>query len=306
MIQDLLHTVVGFFARNALLVALDLCDILVVSFLIYRVLALLKGTRAMQTGIGLALIFAVYYAARRIGFMTLWSILDGLITYIVLIVVILFQNDIRRALMRMGGASFLIGPRGAKASNIVAAVVRAATSLAQKRIGALVVFERDAILDEFIEPGVMIDAEVNKELLYSMFVPSYENPLHDGAAIIREGRLAQAGAFLPLTSNPDLDRNLGTRHRAALGLSEETDAVVVVVSEERGAISLCFNSNIVRNLDGESLRLALNGLLRIRASRKEGASSKSSEVSTLDLAAEPTIPATPKQLASTLQSSEEN
>ena len=138
-------------------------------------------------------------------------------------------------------------------------VVKAAQSLAQKRIGALIVFEREASLDEFITAGTVLDAAVTKELLYSIFIPSFENPMHDGAVVIRNGRVWQAGALLPLSSGSH-DRTLGTRHRAALGISEETDAVAVVVSEERGAVSLCFNGNIVRNLDGDSLRDAIFGL----------------------------------------------
>ena len=136
--------------------------------------------------------------------------------------------------------------------------------LAQKRIGALMVFERDAVLDEFVEEGTRLDALVSSGLLYSLFIPSYENPTHDGAVIVRKGRISQAGAFLPLTANPKLDKALGTRHRAAIGITEETDAVVVVVSEERGAISLCFNGNIARGLDPASLRRALVGLFQRR------------------------------------------
>jgi uncharacterized protein (TIGR00159 family) len=146
--------------------------------------------------------------------------------------------------------------------------VRAASSLAQKQIGALIVFEREGLLDEFIEAGTLLEATVSKELLYSIFIPSHENPIHDGAVIIRDGRIWQAGAFLPLTASTKLDRNLGTRHRAAIGLSEETDAVVIVVSEERGEVSLCFNGNIVRNLDAALLRKVLLGLFQKRQKRK--------------------------------------
>jgi len=143
---------------------------------------------------------------------------------------------------------------------VIEEVVKAASALAHKRIGGLMVFERDAALDEFIEEGTMLDATVSKELLYSIFVPSYENPMHDGAVVIRDGRLWQAGVFLPLTESQKLDRSVGTRHRAAIGISEETDAVVVVVSEERGVTSLCFGGNIIRDLDTNTLRQALVGL----------------------------------------------
>ena len=260
----------AFFDRDAALVLRDLADLGVVAFLIYRLLALIKGTRAMQMAIGLALVFVAYQLARRFGLITLWTILDALLTYVVLIIVVIFQNDIRRALMRVGQRPFFKSQRTARETHVIEEVIRAANALAQKRIGALIVFERDAILDEFIEQGTLLDANVTKEMLYSIFIPSFENPMHDGAVVIREGRIWQAGAFLPLTASPKLDRTLGTRHRAAIGISEETDAVVIVVSEERGAISLCFNGNIVRSLDQASLREALIGLFYRRTRRRAG------------------------------------
>jgi uncharacterized protein (TIGR00159 family) len=177
--------------------------------------------------------------------------------------------------MRFGRRPLLAPARTALETQVIEEVVKASTSLAQKRIGGLIVFERDALLDEFIEPGTLLDAGVSKELLYSIFLPSYENPLHDGAVIIREGRVQQAGAFLPLSASTKLEKVLGTRHRAAVGLSEDTDAAVVVISEERGSVSLCFNGNVVRDLDAASLRTALLGLLtkqpRKRASRAPSA-----------------------------------
>ncbi len=262
----------AFFDRDPGLVLLDCLDIALVAYLIYRVLALIKGTRAMQMAIGLALVFAVQQLARRFGLITLWTILNSLLTYIVLIIVVIFQNDIRRALMRVGRRPFFQSARTARETHVIEEVIKAAAQMAQKRIGALIVFERDAMLDEFIEPGIDLDSSVTKELLVSLFIPSFENPTHDGAVIIRDGRIWQAGAFLPLTASPKLDRALGTRHRAALGISEETDTVVVVVSEERGAMSLCFNGNIVRDLEPASLREALIGLFyrKSRRRREEG------------------------------------
>jgi uncharacterized protein (TIGR00159 family) len=250
-----------FFMREWSLVLWDLADIVLVACALYYVLLLIKGTRAMQVGMGLALVFLVYQVAKRLGLVTLHAMLDALLTSLVLIIVVVFQQDIRRALMRFGRRPLLAPARTALETQVIEEVVRAATSLAQKRIGALIVFEREALLDEFIEAGTVLDAAVSKELLYSIFIPSYENPMHDGAVIIREGRAHQAGAFLPLTASTKLDKAFGTRHRAAVGLSEETDAAVVVVSEERGSVSLCFNGNIVRSLDAGSLRTALLGLL---------------------------------------------
>ncbi len=251
-------SVAAFFSRAPQEVLRDCLDIGVVATVIYWGLAVLKGTRAMQMAIGLALTFVAYMIAKTFGLITVWTVLDSLLTYIVLIVVVIFQNDIRRALVRVGARSFFRGQRTARETQVIEEVIKAAASLAQKRIGALIVFERDAGLDEFIESGTELDASVTKELLYSIFIPSFENPMHDGALIIRDGRVWQAGAFLPLAGSRD--RSLGARHRAALGLTTETDAVVVVVSEERGAVSLCFSGNIVRNLDSGSLRDALFGL----------------------------------------------
>jgi len=259
----------GFFARGPLRVALDVLDVLVVAFLVYRVLLLVRGTRAMQMAIGLGLVFVAYQASRQFGLYTLYTLLDAFLTYIVLLVVVLFQNDIRRVLTRVGTRPFFRGARHQREIQAVEEVVKAAVALAHKRIGALIVFERDALLDEFIQQGTTIDAAVSKELLYSIFVPSHENPMHDGAVVIREGRVLQAGVFLPLTGSPKLDRSLGTRHRAAIGISEETDAVVVVVSEERGAIGICFNGNMVRDLDGGSLRQALLGLFQVPVRKKK-------------------------------------
>jgi len=260
MWQDLVIYAQDFANRDALRVATDIVDILLVAYILYRVLLLMRGTRAMQMGIGLVLVFLVYNFARRIGLITLWSILDSLLTYVVLIIVVIFQNDIRRALMRVGSRRWLRRGQSARESQVIEDVVKAASALAQKRIGALIVFERDAALDEFIEEGTKLDAAVSKELLYSIFVPSYENPMHDGAVVIRDGRVWEAGVFLPLTESTNLERTLGTRHRAAIGISEESDAVAVVVSEERGAVSLCFGGNIVRDLDTNTLRQALVGL----------------------------------------------
>ncbi|HEX6243897.1 MAG TPA: diadenylate cyclase CdaA, partial [Polyangiales bacterium] len=248
------------FGHGFLGVVIGLLDIVVVAILIYRLLLLIRGTRALQMGAGLALIFVAYELARRIGLLTMYSILDGLLKSMVLIVVVIFQGDIRRALMRFGGRAWWMPGSSAKATSAIEEVVKAATMLAQKRIGGLIVFERDAMLDEFIQRGTLLDAAASKELLYGLFIPSFENPLHDGAVVIRDGRVWQAGAFLPLTSNPDIDQTLGSRHRAALGVSEETDAVVLVVSEERGTVSLVFNGNMVRDVDASSLRDALPGL----------------------------------------------
>ncbi len=273
MIESWLSALFEFFSRHPADWLFDIADIIVVAFVVYRVLLLVRGTRALQMGVGLFFVFVVYELSRRFGLLTLYSLLDGLLSSIVLIVVVIFQAEIRRGLMRFGGRTWWLPGTSAKASSAIEEVIKAAGMLAQKRVGALIVFERDAMLDEFIQRGTLLDALATKELLYGIFIPSFQNPLHDGAVIIRDGRVWQAGAFLPLTGASDIDRNLGTRHRAALGISEETDAVVLVVSEERGAISLVFNGNMVRDVDPSSLREALPGLLfrRVRRKRRGGA-----------------------------------
>jgi diadenylate cyclase len=267
--SSIVSSVAAYFQHGLWNVCLDVLDILIVAILVYRVLLLIRGTRALQMGVGLFLLFATYELARRLGLLTLYSLLDGLLASMVLIIVVIFQGDIRRALMRFGGRAWWVPGSSAKASSAIEEVIKAATMLAQKRIGGLIVFERDAMLEEFIQRGTHIDSLASKELLYGLFIPSFENPLHDGAVVIRDGRVWQAGAFLPLTTNQDIDRTLGSRHRAALGISEETDAVVVVVSEERGSISLVFNGNMVRDVDPASLRDALPGLLFRRMRRKK-------------------------------------
>src|SRR5208282_4163343 len=160
-------------------------------------------------------------------------------------------------------------------SRVIDEVVAAATELARHRMGALICFEQDANLDEFVVgQGTVIDAAVQRELLVGIFVPESVNKLHDGAVIIRNLRIAKAGVFFPMPDVKILDKSLGSRHRAALGITEETDAVVVVVSEERGSISFCFNGNIVSNLDGASLRQALLGLFGQRARKARGKGQK--------------------------------
>jgi diadenylate cyclase len=270
-----MNTLSGYFGNTPWGVFVNVLDIIVVAMLVYRLLLLIRGTRALQMGVGLALVVLAYYLSRWLGLLTMYWFLELLFGQIIVIIVVIFQSDIRRALMRFGARAWWMPGTSEKATSAIEEVVKAATMLAQKRIGGLIVFERDAMLEEFIQRGTVLDSVASKELLYGLFIPSFENPLHDGAAVIRDGRVWQAGAFLPLTSNPDIDQTLGSRHRAALGISEETDAVVLVVSEERGAISLVFNGNMVRDVDASSLRDALPGLLfrRVRKKKRRPATS---------------------------------
>ena len=271
MLEGLLHL----FARRPLAdVFVDILDISIVTYVVYRALLVLRGTRAMQMGTGLGVIFLVYVVAKWAGLVTLFNLLSTLLGSIILIVVVVFQNDIRRGLMRVGARAFFSATRQQE-SKVIDEVVAAATELARHRIGALICFEQEANLDEFVVgQGTLIDAAVQRELLVGIFLPEALNKLHDGAVIIRNLRMAKAGVFFPMPDTKLLDKSLGSRHRAALGITEETDAVVVVVSEERGTISFCFNGNIVPNLDGASLRHALLGLFGQTTRRKKSSVKK--------------------------------
>lgn len=244
-------------------------DILIVYYIIYRVLKLVRGTRAAQTMAGMALIISVFFLAKRLELITVSWFFEKLIEYFIIFFVVIFQQDIRRALMQVGQNLFM--RRQYEETYVIEEVVQAAGELAKQRIGALVVIERDADLTDHLgEVGAELDAKVTKELLVTLFVPEAANHLHDGAVIIRNLRVFRAGAVLPLSANTKLDKQLGTRHRAAIGVTEETDAVVVVVSEERGTVSLCFNGNIVRDLDAATLRKALLGLFQKKKPKPKG------------------------------------
>ena len=246
----------------------DLIDIFIVAYIIYRALLVLRGTRAMQMGIGLGIVFLVYLGAKLFALVTLLNLLSWLLSSIILIVIVVFQNDIRRALIRMGGKAWFSGGREQQ-SRVIDEVVAAATELARHRMGAIIAFEQDANILEFVKSeGIQLESAVTRELLVTLFIPESVNKLHDGAVLIRDLKIARAGVFFPMPETKILDASLGSRHRAALGITEETDAVVVVVSEERGTISFCFSGNIVSNLDGQSLRHALLGLFG-RSSRKK-------------------------------------
>ena len=269
MLDGLRHL---FAARPLHQVMVDVFDLLIVTYVVYRALLVLRGTRAMQMGTGLGVIFLVYIVSKWAGLVTLFNLLSTLLSSIILVVVVVFQNDIRRGLMRVGSRAFLGSMSRQQESRVIDEVVAAATELARHRMGALICFEQDANLDEFVvAQGTTLDASVQRELLVSIFVPESLNKLHDGAVVIRNLRIAKAGVFFPMPDTKLLDKSLGSRHRAALGVTEETDAVVVVVSEERGTISFCFNGNIVPNLDGASLKHALAGLFGQRARAKKKA-----------------------------------
>ncbi len=251
----------------------DAADLLITYYLIYRVSLVLRGTRAVQIGLGLAFLLVLYGVSKYFELGTLFTILGTVLPSAILIIVVVFQEDIRRGLMRMGSGA-LIGTGRYQEQRVIDEVIAAATELARHRIGAIIAFEQDANLDEFVgsHKGTEIDGAVSSQLLVSLFVPEAMNKLHDGAVIIRDLRIAKAGVFFPFTQGRVIDESFGSRHRAALGITEETDAVLVVVSEERGSVSFCFNGNIVSDLDGPRLRAALEGIFSPKkATKRPGA-----------------------------------
>jgi len=246
---------------------LDLLDIALVTFVIYRIILLIKGTRAVQMLLGLAVILGVYVASQIGGLNTIHWLLDNFLSSIILVIVVLFQNDIRRALIHVGRNPFFADLSFQEETQAMEELVKACVNLANKRIGALIAIERETGLKDFLEVGVDIDSKVNSDLITSIFLPY--SPIHDGALVIQQGRIKQAGCFLPLTQNPDVSKNLGTRHRAAIGLTELVDAVAIVVSEETGKISVVIGGRITRDLDSTSLRRVLKRLLEPRTKKKK-------------------------------------
>jgi diadenylate cyclase len=262
--------------RGPIQLAKDALDVFLVYYLAYRALLVLRGTRAMQVGLGLSLVFVLYVVAQVLRLVTVISVMGALISSMLLIIVVVFQSDIRRGLQRVGSRAWFGSLVRAQETKVIDEVVEAATELARHRIGALITFEQDANLDEFVgvHKGHILDAQVTRELLVALFLPEAMNKLHDGSVVIRNLRIAKAGVFFPMPEGRVVDDSFGSRHRAALGITEETDAVVVIVSEERGTISFCFNGNIASNLDGPKLRTMLDAIFSPKV-RKKSRSRKS-------------------------------
>lgn len=251
----------------------NVLDVFIVYYVFYRLLLVARGTRAMQVALGLAVVALVYGIAQLLQLSTVLTILGSLIQSILLIIVVVFQSDIRRALQRVGSRAWFGGLARAQESRVIDEVVEAARELARHRIGAIIAFEQDANLDEFVgtNKGLEIDAKVTRELLVSLFIPEASNKLHDGAVIIRDLRIAKAGVFFPMPEGRIIDQSFGSRHRAALGITEETDAVVVIVSEERGTISFCFNGNIASDLQASQLKEMLESIFSPKVRKKSRA-----------------------------------
>jgi len=233
----------------------DVIDIALVSFILYRLFLLIKGTRAVQMLLGLGVLLLALLFSRWADLYTINWLVQSLMAQVVLVILVLFQPELRRALAHMGENPLISSLSPVESSKFLDEIVKAAVSFANRRIGALVVLERETDLRNMVEMGTEIDSKVSRELLLSIFHPT--SPIHDGAVIVQRGRVAAAGCFLPLTVSAQVSKALGTRHRAAIGLTEETDAVVVVVSEETGGISVVLGGRLTRDLDAVSLRRVL-------------------------------------------------
>jgi diadenylate cyclase len=227
------------------------CDIAIVWYLVYRGLLLIRGTRAVPMLIGLAAVALVYFVAQPLGLVTVAWIIDNFLSSIILVIVVIFQDEIRRTLMKVGAHRLLFKSNRTDGPSQFEEIGLAVGKLAKAKLGSIIVIEREVGLEEFMEDGVILDAKLSRKLLYSIFVK--ESPLHDGAVIIDGGTIRAAGVVLPLSANPDLDPSFGTRHRAALGLTERSDAMVIVVSEELGSITLFIDGKLYRNLEASSL-----------------------------------------------------
>ncbi len=251
----------------------DLVDILVVSVLVYEVLKLIRGTRAVQMALGGSVLVALFYGSQWAHLDTVNWVVRNLVSYIVLAVIVLFQSDIRRALAHLGRAPFFryfAKPESAEES--IEEMVVAASMLSSQRVGAIIAVERQIGLRNYIEGGIPLDAIMTYDLLVSIF--QLDAPLHDGAVIVQNDRIAAAACFLPLTVNPKLSKELGSRHRAAIGLTEENDSLAIVVSEETGRISLVADGQIERGLEPDALRIRLRALISQVGVRRAPVSSR--------------------------------
>lgn len=230
----------------------DAADILIVSYLIYKMIQLVRGTRAVQLLKGIFLLIITWALATWLNLYTLKWVMNQLFPFGVMTVLIIFQPELRRALEQLGRSKlFSRTAADQDVSQQIGEVIKAVNYLSRRKIGALIVFERKTGINEYIESGIKMESKMSSELLINIFIPN--TPLHDGAVIVRESQIMAAGCYLPLSENPFISKELGTRHRAAIGISEVCDAISVVVSEETGQVSLAMNGQIVRDIKEESL-----------------------------------------------------
>jgi diadenylate cyclase len=240
---------------------LDVLDILMVAFIIYQLLLFIRGTHAVQMALGAGVLVLLYWTSRWADLQTVNWLLRTFLPYLVFGIIVVFQSEIRKVLAHLGKTPLLGAFSSQKTEELVDEVVLASTTLASHQTGASMVLEREMGLRAYIETGIALDAVLTYDLLVNVFTPG--TPLHDGAVIVQGNRVAAAACFLPLTVNPELSRALGSRHRAAIGVTEDTDAIAVVVSEETGTISLVSEGRIRRDLDARSLKQSLLTALEV-------------------------------------------
>ena len=248
----------------------DIIDILIVSYVIYKGLLLIRGTRAVQLLQGIFIVVLAWGLSTVFNLQTLQWMMNQMFTFGVLAVIIIFQPELRRALEQLGRGKLFkrtSGEEDADFAERIGEVIKAVNNLSRRKIGALIVFERNTGLTDYMESGTEIGSKISSELLINIFIPN--TPLHDGAVIIRRNILMAAGCYLPLSENPFISKELGTRHRAAIGMSEVSDAVCIVVSEETGLVSLAMNGQIVRDITEEALITKLFDELRSDNKAKE-------------------------------------
>jgi diadenylate cyclase len=241
----------------------DLIDIALVAYVFYRFLLLMRGTRGVQMTFGIVMLLLFYWVTRYYRLAAVQWLLSNVLTYIVFAIIVLYQSEIRRGLANIGTTTIFGRHRRRGDEGYYEEIVLAATTLASKKIGGLIVIERDIGLKNYVESGIALDAVLTYDLLVTIFSPN--TPLHDGAVIVQQKRIIAAGCFLPLTLDPYLSKELGTRHRAAIGITEETDAAAIIVSEETGKISLAIGGEITRDLAGASLRATLMNAIEGRS-----------------------------------------
>ena len=230
----------------------DIADIIIVAFILYRAITLIKGTGAFQVLVGLIIVFAVFLFSVVFKLYATEYIFGNFLSSIIIVIIVLFRNEIRRALIEVGKNPFAVAQNKLERINLIEETSKAAFELASKRIGAIIVFERNVFLGDYLKIGVKLDSIISKELLLSIFTPP--SPLHDGAVIIQKSRVAAASCYLPLSTEDNISKKLGTRHRAAIGLSELTDAFSLVISEESGKISIVRPKRISNIENMEDLR----------------------------------------------------
>lgn len=243
----------------------DIIDILIVTYLVYKGLKFIRDTRTVQLLKGIVLLIIIMQASYFLNLHTVYYLLSNAMQLGFIAILIVFQPELRRALEQLGRTSigrwfsFDDQSNNVQVENMIAEIVKSCTSMSKSKIGALIVIEREVKLGDIIGTGIELHADVTSELLINIFIP--KTPLHDGALIIRKGKIEAAACFLPLSQNPNLSKELGTRHRAGVGVSEESDAVVVIVSEETGKISIALGGELFVNLSADALRLRLTKLL---------------------------------------------